>query len=338
MLFLQNFPAYEILFIVDDETDAAVAVINDLIGGSGKKNVSAKLIIAGKAIDSSQKVHNLRAAIPAADEKSKVFVFVDSDARPNENWLKHLTAPLRNEKIGCATGYRWFISRKGNFASEMCSVWNASIASALGANQKSNFCWGGSMAISRGVFEKLEIREKWNGVLSDDFAVTRAMQNAELPVYFVPQALTASIEDFNFKGLFEFTTRQMKITRVYAPKLWMMSLIGSFLFNFVMIWSLLNLVFFESNSFAFWFAVSVLALVTGFSFGKSYLRMRAVKLILTDYKDELRRQMLIQNVLWVVSPALFFYNAVSALFSKKIVWRGISYELISPHHTSKLSD
>lgn len=120
-LFRQNFPAYEILFVVDDEMDEAVSVIEELSREDAKSaNVkSAKLINAGRAKNESQKVHNLREAVRHVDERSEIFVFVDSDARPAENWLRDLIAPLRDENIGAATGYRWFISRKGNFASEL---------------------------------------------------------------------------------------------------------------------------------------------------------------------------------------------------------------------------
>ena len=121
----------------------------------------------------------------------------------------------------------------------MNSVWNASIASALGPNTSSNFCWGGSMAIRRDTFERLDMREKWRGTLSDDFAVTRTMDEANLPIVFVPQAMTAAVESCTFRGMIEFTTRQMKITRVYAPNLWLLSFVGSGLFNAVMIASIL---------------------------------------------------------------------------------------------------
>ncbi|MEP6904139.1 MAG: glycosyltransferase, partial [Actinomycetota bacterium] len=160
-LFRQQFPRYEVIFVVDDSEDESVPIINKLI--SKHLSISSKLVIAPDAVETSQKVENLREAILHVSHESKVFVFVDSDARPPENWLRNLIAPLTDEKIGAATGYRWFISKKFSFASEMRSVWNASIASALGANLKSNFCWGGSMAMRREIFEKLEIREKWRG-------------------------------------------------------------------------------------------------------------------------------------------------------------------------------
>ncbi|MCD9185748.1 MAG: glycosyltransferase [Pyrinomonadaceae bacterium] len=335
-LFRQNFPRFEIVFSVDDERDEAVPVIKKLI--SENAQISAKYIVAPKTFDSSQKVENLREAVLHVSDKSEVFVFVDSDARPDKNWLRKLIAPLQNENVGAATGYRWFISKKGNLASEMRSVWNASIASALGENVRSNFCWGGSMAIRREIFEKIEMRERWRGTLSDDFAVTRAMKEANLPICFVPQALTASVEDCNFRELFEFTTRQMKITRVYAQNLWIASFIGSGLFNLVWLGGILILIFAGKNSFSFWFTSISLFLVSIFSIGKSWLRLKAVRLVLRNYKNELDRQFWTQNLLWLFSPAIFFYNAFCALLSKKIIWRGIEYKLESANKTLVIQD
>ena len=275
----------------------------------------------------------MREAVLKVSDDSKVFVFVDSDARPGENWLRNLIAPLQAEKTGVATGYRWFISKKNTFSSQMRSCWNASIASALGANTNSNFCWGGSMAIRRDVFEKLDMREKWRGTLSDDFAVTRAMKEANLPIYFVPNCLTASVEDCTWRELLEFTTRQMKITRVYAPHLWIASFLGSFLFNLVFVWGILIVASYSTDTFAFWFALGSLSLVSAFSIGKAWLRLNAVKLVLKNYEKELAKQFWTQNTLWIFSPALFFYNAFCAWLSRKIVWRGIVYELKSHDKT-----
>ncbi|MEK7725257.1 MAG: glycosyltransferase family 2 protein [Acidobacteriota bacterium] len=177
-LFEQDFPNYEIVFVVDSETDEALSVIKNIHRRDAETQRISKIVISGKAENEAQKVHNLREAILHVADESEVFVFVDSDARPNKDWLRNLIAPLQDEKIGCASGYRWFISKSFSLATEMRSVWNASIASALGANIKGNFCWGGSMAIRREIFEKLNMHEKWRGVLSDDFAMTRSMNEA----------------------------------------------------------------------------------------------------------------------------------------------------------------
>src|SRR6476660_4886589 len=124
-LLVQDYTAYEVIFVVDDESDEAVPVIRSMPGDS-------KLVFAPKAVRSSQKVENLREAVLHASPRSEVFAFVDSDARPSPLWLPHLVAPLVDPTVGVSTGYRWFISTRPSFAAEMRSVWNASIASALG--------------------------------------------------------------------------------------------------------------------------------------------------------------------------------------------------------------
>ena len=327
----QDYPDFEVIFVVDNIDDSAVAVINTLL------NENVKMVVAPVSTDSGQKVENLRAAVKEADPRSKVFVFVDSDVRPGKTWLKSLVGPLADPAVGAATGYRWFVSSDPSFASELRSSWNASIASALGPRTESNFCWGGSMAICRLTFDDLKIREKWKGTLSDDFTVTRTMKEADRPIVFVPGALTVSEGNCSFMQLLEFTTRQMKITRVYARHLWISSLVGSALFTGVMSAALLIVVF--SNSLYMRIASSLtLALVTIFSVGKAWLRTRAVRLVLTGHEAELRRQMIAQLTLWFLTPAVFLYNSIAALFSKRIVWRGIVYELKSPTETVIILD
>lgn len=326
----QDYPEYEVIFVVDDENDPAVPAIRAVVSGNSSRS---KLVIAGKTTVSGQKVENLREAVRHIAENSEVIVFVDSDARPGRNWLRDLVAPLADEKIGAATGYRWFISSTRSFASEMLSVWNASIASALGPNMKGNFCWGGSTAVRREVFEKLDIRERWRGTLSDDFTVTRVMKEAGTAIFFVPQALIPSVENITSKGLIEFTTRQMKITRVYSPNLWIASFIGAGIFNLVFIWGIGLIIYRLAYGGAIWPAAAALLLVSAFSIGKSWLRLNAVKLVLKEWRADLDRQFVSQNTLWILSPALFFLNAASAWISRKIIWRGITYELKSPSET-----
>ncbi len=325
--FSQDHPDFEVIVVVDSEDDAAVPVIRDVLA----RNANGRLVVAGAADGESQKVHNLREAVPHADQRSEVFVFADSDVRPESSWLRFLIAPLDDEAVGCATGYRWFVSKRLGIASELLSVWNASIASALGPNRKGNFCWGGSMAVRRKVFERLAMRDRWRGTLSDDFAMTRAMNDAGLEIGFVPQALCASIGDGGFRNLLEFTTRQMKITRVYSPHLWKLSFVGSAMFNLVMIWSVWLLATSEKNGIGFWASISTLVLVSVFSIGKSAYRLLAVRLVLPQRSID--RQWLTQCTFWVISPLLFLYNSVCALISRTIVWRGIRYELRSPTET-----
>jgi hypothetical protein len=76
-----------------------------------------------------------------------------------------------------------------------------------------------------------------------------------------------------------------------------------------------------------------MALVSFFSIAKAWLRLSAVKLALPDYKADLNRQGWTQNTFWALTPAVFFYNCIAALFSRRLTWRGTTYELKSPVET-----
>lgn len=329
-LFHQDYPSYELIFVTDSEADQSLTVVRKVIDSQPSTTISTRIIIAGKAIDSGQKVHNLRMAVPQINPRSEVLVFVDTDARPDQEWLCSLVSPLHDEKIGAATGYRWFLPVNGGLASLLRSVWNASIASALGANVNKNFCWGGSTAIRRSTFEKLNIRNLWLGTVSDDFTMTRALQAANMPIRFVPRCLIPSLEDCTMRELFEFTTRQLKITRAYASHLWKAVLIGSLLFCLVFFGGLVLVTVLFSKGLSIGIPALMLLIIFILGAAKSHLRMRAVSIPLSNYRRELRRTWLAHLLLWPITSALYLYNAIVAAFSRRIEWRGITYELKTP--------
>lgn len=329
----QDYPWFEVIFVVDDASDPAVVVIQAVARESIVNAARIEIVTAPRAKESGQKVENLREGVLHAADESEAFVFVDSDGRPSPDFLRSLIAPLESSRVGAATGYRWFVTNKSTFSSEMRSVWNASVASALGENSQSNFAWGGGTAIMRKTFEEFKIRENWRGTLSDDFALTRVLKSVKLDIVFVPRALTASVGDCSLRELLEFTTRQIKITRVYAPHLWAMSFFGSGLFNIVMGWALLIAILSPRNNTTVTAAIVVIATVSTFSIGKALLRLRAVHLALPQFDGDLKKQAFTQSFLWLLAPALFFVNCVAALFSRKITWRGVTYYLLSASET-----
>jgi ceramide glucosyltransferase len=335
-LFAQHYPSYELVFVSDRAEDPALAVAEKLgreQGGEGASMPRPRFVVAGPANDCGQKAHNLRTAVAAADPSSEVFVFVDTDARPRTDWLRALVAPLEDARVGAATGYRWFLPVGGGLASQLRSVWNASIASALGQDDGKNFCWGGSTAIRRETFERLNIRGRWRGAASDDYALTRALQEAELPIRFVPACLTPSLEDCTLATLFEFTTRQLKITRVYAPHLWRFVLISNLLFVIVFFGGLALVAARAALGLDAEWPLALVSVVFLLGVWKAFFRLRAVALALEDLHAELRAGVWAHLLLWPLTAALFLHNALAAALSRRIVWRGIEYELKSPDET-----
>jgi cellulose synthase/poly-beta-1,6-N-acetylglucosamine synthase-like glycosyltransferase len=326
-LLTQDYARYEVLFVFDRADDPACEIVARL---KTRSEAATRTIIAGAASDSGQKVHNLRVAVTQLDPESEVLVFVDSDARPEKSWLKQLVAPLADETLGASTGYRWFLPLEGGIASRLRGVWNASVASALSSDTAKNFCWGGSTAIRRTTFEELRIREHWHGTVSDDFTITRVLRAAGQPIHFTPNCLVPSVGDCDFKELLEFTTRQIKITRVYAPQLWLPLLLGSGLFTIVFFGGLTVLfaqILTDTLSYTL-----LITLTTLYALGttKAFIRWRAVNIPLSGYRSAMLQDLLPHLILWPVASVLYLYNAVAAGFSRRINWRGITYELKSP--------
>jgi len=334
----QNYPGYEILFVFDHEEDPGMKLIEEVSatrGGSGR--VMTRSIIAGDATDSGQKVHNLRVAVGETDAKCEILVFVDTDARPDVNWLREIVAPLADESLGAATGYRWFVPQRGGFASRLRSVWNASVASALGAARQKNFCWGGSTAIRRSTFERLNISERWRGSVSDDFMLTRVLNEAKLPIHFAPRCLVPAVDDCNLYELFEFTTRQIKITRVYAEHLWKIVLLGGVLFALTFFGGSLFVLLRAALGLSFIIPLVLLGVIFLLGMAKGFVRWQAVMMPLARYRTGLRRDLAAHLLLWPIASLLYLYNAIAAGFSQRIQWRGIIYELKSPTETVIIS-
>ncbi len=327
----QNYPSYEVVFVTGNMGDPALQLVTELseliIAGP---QVKTRIVIAGDATDSGQKVHNLRAATREADLASEVLVFVDTDARPHENWMRSLVAPLQDKNLGATTGYRWFVAEKGGLASHLRSVWNASIASALGDRDDQNFCWGGSTAIRRATFEKLNVNERWRGTVSDDFTMMRILREAKLPIRFIPACLVPSFGACSFHELLEFTTRQLKITRVYAPHFWRSVLLGSLLFVLACFGGIGLVVTRAALGLPIIIPLVLLLIIFGLGAAKGLVRLRAVSLVLANYQVSTRQSWLAHVCLWPFTSLLYLYNSLVAAFSRRIKWRGITYELKSP--------
>jgi cellulose synthase/poly-beta-1,6-N-acetylglucosamine synthase-like glycosyltransferase len=315
---------------LDDETDPALELINALTSRTNNPSVEFKTVIAGPALNAGQKVHNLRMAVSEIAPHSQALVFVDTDARPHPEWLRDLVRPLADQTVGAVTGYRWFVPLRGGFASRLRSVWNGSIASALGGDTGKNFCWGGSTAIRRATFDQLNIRDRWLGTVSDDFLVTRVLKEAKLPIYFAPQCLVPSVGDCSFSELLEFTTRQIKITRVYSSGLWKTLLLGSSMFTIAFFGGILLSLSRIVNGGSFVIPTGLVLVMFVLGSLKAYVRLKTVNRPLRNYRAELQRDLLAHVFFWPLASVLYLYNSIVAGFSRRINWRGITYELKTP--------
>ncbi len=321
----QDYPNYEAIFVVESADDPACDTIRRLIAVRGGER--ARLLVAGKAADTGQKVHNLLVATADMSPEVEIVAFVDSDARPRRDWLRQLVQRLDREGAGAATGYRWFIPQRPTLANHLlCSI-NAAAAVLVGPGKR-RLVWGGSWAIRRDVLAASGLREAWQRTLSDDLVAVRVLAQARAGVEFEPACMLASPLDNGLVQAFRFVRRQYVIGRFYTPWFWLLGLAT------ITGWTL-----------AFW--GSAVAAVVGLSMGASWawqpasacLALWAVNVARGDLRHDLARLYFPEHAAAIdaasridawASPLVALVNwaaLVSSAFGTHLTWRGITYRL-----------
>jgi ceramide glucosyltransferase len=327
---------YEIYFTLATSLDPALKVVERVKAASPRP---VHIVIAGPGENCGEKVHNLRRAVESLPETVEVIVFTDSDVRLSRGWLAKLIAPLQDARIGATTAYRWVIPSRaigsGGFASAMASAWNASVATVLG-RPRENFCWGGGTGIRRSTFNDVHALEAWEGAVSDDFALTRALKNAGKPILFCPECLAPTLHPWTGSSLLEFTNRQILITRVYDSRRWGMAAAAHLSYSFTLIFAAL-VILAQMVDGDPWMNLVLMAIVIPFlSVLKGVLRTIAVLEMLPEFKAQLNQWSWVWTALAPVVPFLFAWNFIASLISRRTRWRNVRYELISPSVTRVL--
>ncbi len=132
------------------------------------------------------------------------------------------------------------------------------------------------------------------------------------------------------KDLLEFTTRQMRITRVYSPRVWRLACVSHALFNLAFWGGLLRLIV---SSFTGTPNRSLAALLAGvFLLGAFTGAMRAfvaARLLVVGHG----KKWLAYLSLGPVVSLVYLYNVIASARTTRIVWRGIGYDMVSAKET-----
>lgn len=331
-LLAQDYPDCEILFAIAEESDPARAVLERLIRESRRPS---RIVIAGRPSGRGEKVNNLLHAVAAVRPESEVLVFVDSDARPPTNWMRELVRPLADETLGATTGFRWYLPVRGGFASALQSAWNAPLATLLG-DHSHNFCWGGSTAIRKDTFERVRTTEYWAHAVSDDYALTRALRDAERRIVFVPACLIATHQDASLPSFLSWATRQLLITRVYAPHLWYMALAAHGFYCGTVLFGLTLAFLLRGERAVVGWILGLLGGTALLAVAKGALRWRAVRELLQEHRSTIDRYWWSTTLLAALVPWVMMYCLLASAVSRRLRWRGVTYELRSPQETRVL--
>jgi len=233
--FLQfDYPKYEVIYAVESADDAAVPEIKKIIS----EDCRTKFAIAGLATECAQKNHNMLAALREVDKSSEVFVFADSDIKPDKSWLREIVLPIQDGKVTVTTGFRWLLSSSGSVG-ELChSYVNIFIYTC--------FCaacyfggvglWGGTMAIRRKDYDELGIEKKWSRASVDDMSLSTVVLKNRRKAVVVSNCLTITDDLLPTVGAtVSWFERQIMYFKSYQRLLWVFPTLFIALFAGVLI-------------------------------------------------------------------------------------------------------
>ena len=329
----QDYPDYEVVFVTATYDDPAYAVIHRLM--KKKSKMPVKLVIAGISPLRGQKINNMFEALKNVRDDTQVFAFVDSDIRPEKDFLRNLVGPLQDHNVGATTGIRWYLPQKGVLGSMLRSVWAAG-AYPLLIDQKHNFAWGGANAIKRCTFEKANIGKLLDHSISDTFAITNGVKSIALQIYFVPQCVVVSHEDSTLSDTIEWTNRQTIISRVYSRPFWWTVFLTYSFSNAMLLLGIiiLTLCIIGKGTYVFP-GLLMLSLIPLEMINAAFL-LPTVKQMIPEHSKQIEKLKWKYYYTTPLASILIMTNSIVSLTTNEITWRGVRYKLISPTETTVL--
>ncbi|MCP5004421.1 MAG: glycosyltransferase family 2 protein [Planctomycetes bacterium] len=326
----QDYPDFNLVFITATKEDPAYEVLQRICAVHKEDDTS--ILVAGINGERSQKLSNLLKGVAEAATDTEVFAFVDSDTRPHKGFLRYLIDPLKSKEVGATTGFRWYLPEKRNFASVLRSTWNGGGLPFL-VDQKNNYAWGGAMAVSKSTFERAEIARAWESAVSDDFPLTHRVKGLGLQIRFVPQCLVVSHEDATLLETLEWTNRQQTIARVYAPGFWWSVTWTHSLANLILIAAFVIIACSIIRGLSIPSGALIMLLLIPLEMLDVFILIPTVIRLIPRHTDTLCEMKWYYACLAPAASLLSVINAFRSMISRRITWRGITYEMRSPEKT-----
>jgi ceramide glucosyltransferase len=212
----QEYPDYEILFAVNDDTDPAVPVIHKIIAEFPERHIG--LLVGAEHLGANRKVNKL--ARLAREAQNEVLVLTDGDVRVGPHFLREVVAPLADNKIGAVTSFYRGVAEKNPyaeieavgassdfFAGVLMAGWIEGISFALGASIATTKDWLGKM----GGFEAIA------ETLADDYELGHRITKAGGEVVLSCEAVWTMYPAQTLRSFWDHQVRWARTVRLCRP-------------------------------------------------------------------------------------------------------------------------
>ena len=269
-----------------------------------------QIVRAGVAVDEGQKVHKLRAALRALRAGDRYLVFVDADIEPPARLVGRLLFPLARGKADIVTGYRLLLPE---------AHWQAALVGAvemqlatLPRAASATMPWGGAMALTREVAERLDLDAALAGRLSDDMAIGLAGWRAKLRLRPVRDLLIAS--PLEARGSVGFGVRQYRHIVTNSVGMWAVATLVVAAQASGWVWAI------------GWGGLGAVVVGYGAAAARALVRRRILGRVLEPKQARMARRSLLWDVLAPFAVCWAHLGMqLAAACSRRIRWGGFDY-------------
>ena len=212
-IFAQDYPAYRVIFGVETADDEAVPAIERYRAAYPGR---VTLVVAGIADNESQKITNVRAALPELKASDEILVFADADIWPHPDWLRRVAGPLMRGEADAISAYPWLVAFDHRFSTLLLMSISAGVAT-VPRHPMWDSAWGGVMGITHARFNELGIGEAWRGAISEDLQLTNRVQRGKGVLAPRELLMRTPIMTNGLAHIADQARRWYMLVRVHAP-------------------------------------------------------------------------------------------------------------------------
>src|SRR5216684_2427319 len=212
----QEYPEYEILFAVNDDGDAAVPMVRQIIAEFPERKI--RLLVGAEHFGANRKVNKL--ARLAREAQNEVLVLTDGDVRVGPGYLREVVAPLADRQTGAVTSFYRGIAENNLgaeieavgassdfFAGVLMAGWTEGISFALGASIATTKEWLGKM----GGFEAIA------DTLADDYELGFRIAKAGGEIVLSREAVWTVYPAQTLRSFWQHQLRWARTVRLCRP-------------------------------------------------------------------------------------------------------------------------
>jgi ceramide glucosyltransferase len=211
-----DYPAYEILFAVNDDHDPAVSLVQRIIADFPQRRI--RLLVGAEQLGTNRKVNKL--ARLAREAQHEVLVLTDGDVRVGPNFLSEVVAPLAAPKTGAVTSFYRAMAER-NLWAEIEAVGASSdfFAGVLmaGWTEGIHFALGASIATTKEWLRRIGGFEAIADTLADDYELGHRIAKAGGEVILSREPVWTMYPAQGLRGFWHHQVRWARTIRSCRP-------------------------------------------------------------------------------------------------------------------------